>query len=85
MQDADHEDSELETDFLDLRKRILSFQDTIAVLHASLYSDSVYEFVTQIFTKFASGSSNGWQDIEVALFLLRAFAEPLKRSELSLP
>ena len=79
MEDGDHEDSELETDFHDLRKRILSFQDTIAVLDARLYSDSVYQFVTRVFNKFASGSLNTWQDMEVALFQLHAFAEPLKR------
>lgn len=79
MQDTDHDDSELETDFLDLRKRILSFQDTIAVLDAQLYSDSIYESVTHVFKEFLPGSLDAWQDMEVALFQLHSFADPLKR------
>jgi exportin-T len=80
MNEADYEDSDMETDFLNLRKRILSFQETIAGLNPTLYSDSVYDLVARIFTDFASGVLDTWQDVEVALFQMHAFGEPLKRS-----
>jgi exportin-T len=80
VEDPSKYESELEADFHDLRKRILSFEDSIAMLDPDLYPNSVYEFITGIFQRFVSASNVNWRDLEVALFQLHAFIEPLKGS-----
>lgn len=74
----EHEDSEVEAEFHDLRKRLLSFQDSIAAIDPGLYSDAVHDFVGSTFQTMLMASTNNWRDIEVALVELHAFAEPLK-------
>jgi exportin-T len=75
---SENEDSEVEAEFHDLRKRILSFQDSIAVIDPELYSNSVREFVSSTFQSVIMAPNNNWRDVEVALMELHAFAEPLK-------
>jgi exportin-T len=75
---SENEDSEVEAEFHDLRKRILSFQDSIAVIDPELYSNSVREFVSSTFQSVIMARNNNWRDVEVALMELHAFAEPLK-------
>jgi exportin-T len=75
---SENEDSEVEAEFHDLRKRILSFQDSLAVIDPDLYSNSVREFVGSTFQSVIMAPNNNWRDVEVALMELHAFAEPLK-------
>jgi exportin-T len=74
----ENDDSDIEAEFHDLRKRLLGFQDSIAVLDPALYSESVYQFVTNTFKAMNSASNTDWRDAEVALLELHSFAEPLK-------
>lgn len=80
--DDDHsqenDDSDLEAEFHDLRKRLLAFQESIAVLDPALYSESVFQFVTNTFKILDSAPDTDWRDTEVALVELHSFAEPLK-------
>jgi len=80
--DGDHSEendySDIEAEFHDLRKRLLAFQESIAVLDSALYSESVFQFVTNTFKVLNSTPSTDWRDTEVALVELHSFAEPLK-------
>ena len=77
-QSPEIDDSEIEAEFHDIRKRLLAFQDSIAVLDPALYSESVYEFVTSNFKVMNNTPNTNWRDTEVALIELHSFAEPLK-------
>lgn len=72
------DDSEIEAEFHDMRKRLLSFQESIATLDPELFSRSIHQIVTSTFQAYISGETDNWRDLEVALFELHAFAEPLK-------
>jgi len=79
----ENEDSDLEAEFHDLRKRLLAFQDSIAALDPTLYSESVYQFVTNTFKAMNSAPNSDWRDTEAALVELHSFAEPLKGTYLT--
>jgi Exportin-T len=63
----EEEDSGEEADFANLRKRLLGFQDAIGTFDPELCCNS-----------FDAGNNGNWRDIEVALFELHRFSEPLK-------
>lgn len=77
-QSPENDDSENEAEFTELRKRLLAFQDSIAVLDPALYSESVYDFVANTFNAMNRDHSTDWRDAEAALIELHSFAEPLK-------
>jgi exportin-T len=77
-QDYDADDDDEEAEFLDLRKRLIAFQDSIAAIDPDLYSSSLHALVTSTFRLVESGSSANWRDAEVALLELHSFAEPLR-------
>jgi exportin-T len=77
-QSPKHIDSEEEAEFQDLRKRLLSFQDTIGTIDPDLYSRSINTLVTSTLQAPNLGQSNNWRNVEVALLEMHTFAEPLK-------
>jgi exportin-T len=80
-QTLENDDSGEEAEFHDLRKRLLSFQDSIGAIDPELYSRSLGDLITSTFQAMNSGSSQNWRDVEVALFEMHVFAEPLKGNE----
>jgi exportin-T len=77
-QSTKHIDSEEEAEFQDLRKRLLSFQDTIGTIDPDLYSQSISTLVMSTLQALNLGQGNNWRDTEVALLEMHTFAEPLK-------
>lgn len=72
------EDSGEEADFANLRKRLLGFQDAIGSLDPELYCNSLATLISSTFESCGGGSNHNWRDIEVALFEMLRFSEPLK-------
>jgi len=72
------EDSGEEADFANLRKRLLVFQDAIGNLDPELYCKALAALISSTFESFSNGSNQNWRDIEVALYEMHRFSEPLK-------
>jgi exportin-T len=77
-QPTENDDSGEEAEFQDLRKRLLSFQDAIAAIDPGLYTRSLGNLITSTFQAINSDSSQNWRDMEVALFEMHSFSEPLR-------
>lgn len=75
---TENDDSGEEAEFQDLRKRLLSFQDAIGAIDPDLYSRSLGNLITSTLQAISTGSSQNWRDMEVALFEMHSFAEPLR-------
>ena len=56
----------------------MTFQESIGSLDPDLYSTSIHNMIMSAFHAFKSESGMNWRDMEVALYELHAFAEPLK-------
>lgn len=80
-QPPDDDDDDEEAEFLDLRKRLIGFQDAIATIDPDLYSSSIPGLVTSTFQLVESGSTDDWRDAEVALLELHAYVEPLRSEQ----
>ena len=76
----ENDDSGEEAEFQDFRKRLLSFQDSIGAIDPELYSQSLGGLVTSTFQAVKTGSSQNWRDMEVALYEMHSFSEPLRGS-----
>jgi hypothetical protein len=74
----EEDDSGEEADFVNLRKKLLGFQDAIGSFDPELYCNSLAALISSTFDSFNMGNSQNWRDIEVALFELHRFSEPLK-------
>jgi hypothetical protein len=74
----EEDDSGEEADFVNLRKKLLGFQDAISSFDPELYCNSLAALISSTFESFNTGNSQNWRDIEVALFELHRFSEPLK-------
>jgi exportin-T len=77
-EEPENNDSDEEAEFHDLRKRLLSFQDSIGAIDPNLYSHSLRDLIMSTFQAVSVGSTENWRDLEVALLELHTFAEPLK-------
>lgn len=62
----------------------MTFQESIGSLDPDLYSTSIHNMIMSAFHAFKSKSGMNWRDMEVALYELNAFAEPLKGIPLQL-
>jgi len=72
------EDSGEEVDFVNFRKKLLVFQDAVGNLDPELYCNSLATLISSTFESFSNGSNQNWRDIEVALYEMNRFSEPLK-------
>jgi exportin-T len=77
-QTIENDDSGEEAEFQELRKRMLSFQDHIGAIDPDLYSQSLGSLITSTFQAVNAESGQNWRDMEVALFEMYTFSEPLK-------
>ncbi|EEB07567.1 karyopherin Los1 [Schizosaccharomyces japonicus yFS275] len=77
----DDAESEEEAEFLELRKKLKTFQDAIGAIDSKLYNEYMYDAISTSVTNAASMSAGrSWQLMEFALFELYIFGEGVKGS-----
>ena len=74
----DDDDSGEEADFVNFRKKLVVFQDAVGNLDPELYCNSLATLISSTFESFTKGNNQNWRDIEVALYEMNRFSEPLK-------
>jgi exportin-T len=77
-------DSGEEAEFQDLRKRLLGFQYSIGLIDPDLYSDCIQGLIRGVLIGLGSNSVENWRDIEVALYEMHTYSEPLRGTTLIL-
>lgn len=80
----DEEDDGFEEDeqFFEVRLRLKTFQDTVAVLRPAIYLDIV---PSTIESSLFGSSSSSWISVDLALYELSNFADSLKNNLINLP
>lgn len=83
--ESDSDGFDDDDEFMDIRQKLKTFQDTIAGLNPSLYLDVVPLMIES--SIFGSASSEGqvWNVVELGLYELSNFADSLKNNLINLP
>ena len=78
--ESDSDGFDDDDEFMDIRQKLKTFQDTIAGLNPSLYLDVVPLMIES--SIFGSASSEGqvWNVVELGLYELSNFADSLKNN-----
>ncbi|KAK6201622.1 armadillo-type protein [Scheffersomyces amazonensis] len=78
---SDGIDDEEDEQFLEIRAKLKTFQDTIAVLKSDLYLEAIPVVINESVFK----NVNDWRRIELGLFELNNFSESLRNNLINLP
>lgn len=80
--DEDDDGFEDDEQFLDVRQKLKTFQDTVAVLRPAVYLEIVPSIIE---SSLFSSSSSSWISIDLGLYELSNFADSLKNNLINLP
>lgn len=80
--DEDDDGFDDDEQFLDVRQKLKTFQDTIAVLRPEIYLDIVPSLIE---SSLFGSSSSSWISIDLGLYELSNFADSLKNNLINLP
>ncbi|OBA21222.1 Xpo1-domain-containing protein [Metschnikowia bicuspidata var. bicuspidata NRRL YB-4993] len=84
--EADNDGFDDDDQFMDIRQKLKTFQDTIAGLNPSLYLDVVPLMIeSSIFGGQSASESQSWNVVELGLYELSNFADSLKNNLINLP
>lgn len=80
--DEDDDGFEDDEQFLDVRQKLKTFQDTIAVLRPAIYLDIVPSVIE---SSLFGNTASSWISVDLALYELSNFADSLKNNLINLP
>ncbi|RLV92762.1 Exportin-T [Spathaspora sp. JA1] len=79
----DESDNEEVEQFMEIRQKLKTFQDTIAVLNPDLYLNAIPIVINE--SIFNNKDKTDWRKLELGLFELRNFSESLRNNLINLP
>ncbi|EGW30186.1 uncharacterized protein SPAPADRAFT_53011 [Spathaspora passalidarum NRRL Y-27907] len=79
----DESDNEETEQFLEIRQKLKTFQDTIAILNPELYLNAIPIVINE--SIFNNKDKSDWRKLELGLYELRNFSESLRNNLINLP
>lgn len=84
--DEDDDGLDVDQDFAEVRQKLKTFQDTIAVISPSMYTELLPLIIEQmLFSKLEQGGPNLWISVELGLYQLNNYGESLKVNLINVP